>query len=415
MPAAGGPPRRLLEAGNPVWIDDATLLVSVERERHDAARGRRRSPTRGRAGSPRHGATAATSGRRRLARRHRGRLRLHAARRPQPLRDPRRRRSPRGAVHAAHRHAADAGPRARVVAGRRDARLRVRALGRWALHLVGRDGDRRAAADGRRRRLRRARLAPRRRPHRRDARRAQPLRPRARRRRHRRRARARRRAASGAPRSGPRPATWSRPTRTTRRRPSCAVVAPRRRDRATLLAPAPLAVRRAPHVAPEEVTFRSRDGLEIPALPVPPARPRRPTGPSPAVVYPHGGPTDAYGDDWDGHAQYFVDKGYAWLALNFRGSTGYGRDFERAQPRRLGRRGHVGLPRRRRLPAHARLGRRRPARDLRRQLRLLHGAARRSPTTPSTASAARSPSTATATSSRRGRRATARASRTSSG
>ena len=49
----------------------------------------------------------------------------------------------------------------------------------------------------------------------------------------------------------------------------------------------------------------------------------------PAVVYPHGGPTDSYGDEWDGHAQYFVDKGYAWLAINFRGSTGYGRDFER--------------------------------------------------------------------------------------
>ena len=49
----------------------------------------------------------------------------------------------------------------------------------------------------------------------------------------------------------------------------------------------------------------------------------------PAVVYPHGGPTDAYADEWDGHAQYFVDKGYAWLAINFRGSTGYGRDFER--------------------------------------------------------------------------------------
>ena len=46
------------------------------------------------------------------------------------------------------------------------------------------------------------------------------------------------------------------------------------------------------------------------------------------------------------------------------------------EPRRLGRRRHVGLPRGGRLPAHARLGRRRPARDLRRQLRLLHGAAR---------------------------------------
>ncbi len=31
--AAGGPPRKLLEAGEPVWLDDATLLVSIERER----------------------------------------------------------------------------------------------------------------------------------------------------------------------------------------------------------------------------------------------------------------------------------------------------------------------------------------------------------------------------------------------
>ena len=76
----------------------------------------------------------------------------------------------------------------------------------------------------------------------------------------------------------------------------------------------------------------------------------------PAIVYPHGGPTDAYSDDWDGHLQYFVDKGYAWLAVNFRGSTGYGREFERAQPRRLGRQGHVGLPRRGRLPARRSTG-----------------------------------------------------------
>jgi len=97
----------------------------------------------------------------------------------------------------------------------------------------------------------------------------------------------------------------------------------------TVLAPAPLAVRRAPHVRPDEITFRSRDGMEIPAFLFrpPTAAPERPTA---AIVYPHGGPTDAYGDHWDGHAQYFLDKGYAWLAVNFRGSTGYGRDFERA-------------------------------------------------------------------------------------
>jgi dipeptidyl aminopeptidase/acylaminoacyl peptidase len=99
-------------------------------------------------------------------------------------------------------------------------------------------------------------------------------------------------------------------------------------DPRTLLAPAPLSVRRAPHVAPEDVAFPSFDGLEIPGFLF---RPRGASAdqPVPAVVYPHGGPTDAYRDDWDGDAQYFLDKGYAWLAVNFRGSTGYGRDFER--------------------------------------------------------------------------------------
>jgi dipeptidyl aminopeptidase/acylaminoacyl peptidase len=93
-----------------------------------------------------------------------------------------------------------------------------------------------------------------------------------------------------------------------------------------LHAPAPRPVRRAPHAELEDVSFPSFDGLEIPAFLMRPASPERP---APVIVYPHGGPTDAYIDDWDGHAQYFVDKGYGWLAVNFRGSTGYGREFER--------------------------------------------------------------------------------------
>jgi dipeptidyl aminopeptidase/acylaminoacyl peptidase len=101
----------------------------------------------------------------------------------------------------------------------------------------------------------------------------------------------------------------------------------RRADGSPLHAPAPLSVRSAPHAPLEDVSFPSFDGVEIPAFLM---RPPNTTGPVPAVVYPHGGPTDAYIDDWDGHAQYFVEKGYAWLAVNFRGSTGYGRDFERA-------------------------------------------------------------------------------------
>ena len=96
-----------------------------------------------------------------------------------------------------------------------------------------------------------------------------------------------------------------------------------------LLEPAPMSVRVAPHVVPAVVAYKSFDGTEIPGFLYRPAAASA-DHPVAAVVYPHGGPTSYYGDEWDGHAQYFIDKGYAWFAVNFRGSTGYGRDFERA-------------------------------------------------------------------------------------
>jgi dipeptidyl aminopeptidase/acylaminoacyl peptidase len=78
-------------------------------------------------------------------------------------------------------------------------------------------------------------------------------------------------------------------------------------------------------IVPEEVSYYSYDGLEIPALLY---RPLQPNGA--AILYPHGGPTAQYLYDWDILAQYFVAKGYAYLAPNYRGSTGYGLKFEHA-------------------------------------------------------------------------------------
>ncbi len=80
-----------------------------------------------------------------------------------------------------------------------------------------------------------------------------------------------------------------------------------------------------PLVTPEVVSYRSYDGLEIPAFLY---RPPRPNGA--AILYPHGGPTAQYLYEWDILAQYFVAKGYTYLAPNFRGSTGYGVAFEHA-------------------------------------------------------------------------------------
>ncbi len=99
-------------------------------------------------------------------------------------------------------------------------------------------------------------------------------------------------------------------------------------DPETLFSGTPASVASARHVAYDEVSYQSFDGMDIHGFLF---RPESSPGDRlPAVVYPHGGPTSAYGDEWDGHAQYFVAKGYAWLAVNFRGSTGYGREFERA-------------------------------------------------------------------------------------
>ncbi len=54
-------------------------------------------------------------------------------------------------------------------------------------------------------------------------------------------------------------------------------------------------------------------------------------GPHPLVVMPHGGPHGIR--DWwefDPEVQLLANRGYAVLQVNFRGSGGYGRDFEAA-------------------------------------------------------------------------------------
>jgi dipeptidyl aminopeptidase/acylaminoacyl peptidase len=75
----------------------------------------------------------------------------------------------------------------------------------------------------------------------------------------------------------------------------------------------------------EPVRIPARDGLELPAyLTLPPGVDPRGL---PAVLLVHGGPwaRDTWG--FDGTAQFLANRGYAVLQVNFRGSTGYGREF----------------------------------------------------------------------------------------
>ena len=85
------------------------------------------------------------------------------------------------------------------------------------------------------------------------------------------------------------------------------------------------ALENLPLVVPEPACYQSYDGLEIHGLLY---RPLKPNGA--AIVRPHGGPRDQYGYEWDILAQYLVAKGYTFLAVNYRGSTGYGTAFEHA-------------------------------------------------------------------------------------
>ena len=50
----------------------------------------------------------------------------------------------------------------------------------------------------------------------------------------------------------------------------------------------------------------------------------------PAIVYVHGGPDDQSMANFNPLLQYFVNLGYVVIAPNYRGSTGYGRDFQKA-------------------------------------------------------------------------------------
>jgi dipeptidyl aminopeptidase/acylaminoacyl peptidase len=86
----------------------------------------------------------------------------------------------------------------------------------------------------------------------------------------------------------------------------------------------PPALQKNKKVMPEIVCYKSFDGLDIPAFLYRPAKPN-----GAAIVYPHGGPKDQYGYIWDELAQYFTAKGYFYLAPNYRGSTGYGKQYER--------------------------------------------------------------------------------------
>jgi dipeptidyl aminopeptidase/acylaminoacyl peptidase len=77
-------------------------------------------------------------------------------------------------------------------------------------------------------------------------------------------------------------------------------------------------------VSPELIHYTTFDGRSIPAFFY-----RPPGGPSPVpvILYVHGGPASQTRPDFDPRFQFFLNRGYAILAPNVRGSSGYGKAY----------------------------------------------------------------------------------------
>jgi len=85
-------------------------------------------------------------------------------------------------------------------------------------------------------------------------------------------------------------------------------------------------------VEPEVIRYKSFDLLEVPALLY---LPEGGEGRHPAVVWIHGGPEGQSRPVFQPVIQFFVQRGYAVLAPNIRGSTGYGRRYHMMDDKRL--------------------------------------------------------------------------------
>jgi dipeptidyl aminopeptidase/acylaminoacyl peptidase len=89
-------------------------------------------------------------------------------------------------------------------------------------------------------------------------------------------------------------------------------------------------VRAEDMVEPQLVHYPSKDGKwTISAFVyVPYNLPRK--GEHPAIVYVHGGPTAQTMNTFNRFVQYMANQGYFVIAPNYRGSTGYGKEFQQA-------------------------------------------------------------------------------------
>ncbi len=79
---------------------------------------------------------------------------------------------------------------------------------------------------------------------------------------------------------------------------------------------------------PQAIEWPAPDGTPVHGLYYPPTNPAfTDQGLPPAIINIHGGPTSARPASSNSDAAYFASRGFAYLEVNYRGSTGYGRSY----------------------------------------------------------------------------------------
>jgi len=82
---------------------------------------------------------------------------------------------------------------------------------------------------------------------------------------------------------------------------------------------------------PYEINWKAEDGQSVYGIYSPPTSSKfEGTGLPPVIVYIHGGPTSQVLIGYDLEAAFFTSRGYGYLEVNYRGSTGYGRAYRDA-------------------------------------------------------------------------------------
>ena len=86
-----------------------------------------------------------------------------------------------------------------------------------------------------------------------------------------------------------------------------------------------------------DITWKAPDGTPVYGLYYAPRNPDCTCqGLPPAIIHIHGGPTSQETASYSAETTYFTSRGYAWLEVNYRGSSGYGMSYQNALRQKWG-------------------------------------------------------------------------------